>query len=38
MSDLIYKYSSLDSAIKIIKTSSVLLNAPSKFNDPLILF
>ena len=34
MSNLIYKYSSLDSAIKIIKTSSVLLNAPSKFNDP----
>lgn len=34
MSNFIYKYSSLDSAIKIIKTSSVLLNPPSKFNDP----
>ena len=30
----IYKYTSIDSAIKIIKTEKVLLNKPSKFNDP----
>lgn len=30
----IYKYSSLDSAIKIIKSGRVLLNKPSEFNDP----
>lgn len=32
--DKIYKYASADSAIKIIKTEKVLLNKPSKFNDP----
>lgn len=32
--DKIYKYTSLDSAIKIIKSELVLLNKPSKFNDP----
>ena len=32
--DKIYKYASVDSAIKIIKTEKVLLNKPSKFNDP----
>lgn len=32
--DKIYKYTSLDSAIKIIKSNKVLLNNPSKFNDP----
>lgn len=31
---LIYKYCSLNSAIKILKSGSVLLNAPSEFNDP----
>lgn len=30
----IYKYSSMESAIKIINKGSVLLNEPSKFNDP----
>ena len=29
-----YKYTSLSSAIKIIKSGNVLLNKPSKFNDP----
>ena len=29
-----YKYTSLSSAIKIIKSGKVLLNKPSKFNDP----
>lgn len=32
--DKMYKYASIDSAIKIIKTERVLLNKPSKFNDP----
>lgn len=32
--DKIYKYTSIDSAIKIIKSEQVLLNKPSKFNDP----
>lgn len=30
----IYKYTSIDSAIQIINTSSVLLRSPSQFNDP----
>ena len=30
----IYKYASLNSAIRIIKNSSVLLNTPDNFNDP----
>lgn len=30
----IYKYASMDSAIKILKSGSVLLNSPSSFNDP----
>ena len=30
----IYKYASLNSAIKIIKNGSVLLNTPDNFNDP----
>lgn len=29
-----YKYTSLSSAIKIIKSGKILLNKPSKFNDP----
>ena len=29
-----FKYTSLSSAIKIIKSGKVLLNKPSKFNDP----
>ena len=29
-----YKYTSLSSAIKIVKNGSILLNSPSKFNDP----
>ena len=32
--DKIYKYTSMDSAIKIIKSEKVLLNKPTKFNDP----
>ena len=32
--DKIYKYTSMDSAIKIIKSERVLLNKPTKFNDP----
>lgn len=32
--DKIYKYTSIDSAIKIIKFEKVLLNKPTKFNDP----
>ncbi len=31
---IVYKYTSLESAIKIIKSESVLLNNPTKFNDP----
>ena len=34
MSKSIYKYCSLSSAIKIIKSESVLLNNPKCFNDP----
>lgn len=30
----LYKYTSMTSAIKIIKSSSVILNNPEKFNDP----
>lgn len=31
---IVYKYTSLESAIKIIKSESVLLNNPAKFNNP----
>ena len=31
---IIYKYTSLTSALKIISSESVLLNEPIKFNDP----
>ena len=34
MSKSIYKYCSLSSGIKIIKSGSVLLNNPKYFNDP----
>lgn len=30
----LYKYCSIDSAIKILNSSSVLLNEPANFNDP----
>ena len=30
----IYKYTSIDSALKIIKSNQVLLNTPNNFNDP----
>ena len=30
----LYKYASINSAIRIIKNSSVLLNSPNNFNDP----
>ena len=30
----IYKYTSINSALKIIKSNQVLLNKPEKFNDP----
>lgn len=32
--DKIYKYSSLDSAIKILESNAVALNNPQNYNDP----
>ena len=30
----LYKYSSIDSSIKILKNNAVLLNSPNSFNGP----